>query len=67
MSSVPFQAKTLYSVEEANKKMEHGDYSMVGVIPRNFAVGLKSGQAKLTCYINQGTSQVASTAAEKSR
>jgi hypothetical protein len=65
ISSIPFHSETLVSVEEANKRMDQGDYSMVMVIPPNFSDDLQSGQAKLIYYINEGTSEVASIAVER--
>ncbi|MCC8438558.1 ABC transporter permease [Brevibacillus sp. M2.1A] len=62
---VPFHSDTLSSVEEANKRMEQGDYSMVVVIPSKFAHDLQAGQAKLIYYINTGTSEVAHAAVER--
>lgn len=63
--SASLHSETLGSVEEANKRMEQGHYSMVVVIPQNFAGDLQSGQAKLIYYINKGTSEVASGVVEK--
>lgn len=64
-NSIPFQSEVIDSVEQAKKRMDEGKYSMVVVIPHDFTDAFYSGNAKLTYFINKGTSEVASTAVEK--
>ncbi|GGN97873.1 YhgE/Pip domain-containing protein [Saccharibacillus kuerlensis] len=63
-ANAPFHTESVNHADTAQAAMDAGDYSMVIVIPADFASGLQNGSAKLTYYINQGTSEVASAMVE---
>ncbi|WP_138494647.1 YhgE/Pip domain-containing protein [Paenibacillus pinistramenti] len=64
--SVPYKSVNYASLEEARQEMNDGQVSMVISIPENFTADAKSGEGKLTYYINQAASEIATSIMEKS-
>lgn len=57
--NAPFQVEMASDLEEAQARMDKGDYSMVIAIPADFTQEMSSGAAVLTFYVNQAGSEVA--------
>ncbi|MGF7046835.1 YhgE/Pip-like protein [Paenibacillus sp. DS2015] len=61
----PFHTDIMDSSQEAQSQMDAGNYTMVIVIPNNLTQNItNNSNAKLTFYINQGNSQLATSMVE---